>query len=246
MIGEVGSLQTNSAVSAYKKVDSSGKQSAQETVQAQPASSAIKDTVTLNTPPEKEVTYSSALADQERFDSKFIMLRALVANMFKSQGLTVPTGLKDVATAGSAVTNSDGTTSSAATTQTGATTDANSQGSSVIDIGDGKTADIATMTPEEAKKLVAENGYWGIKQTAERIFQQSVAISGNDPGNIDKIKEGILNGFGAAKSVLGGELPDISSKTLDAVMKKLDDWVKNPDQTSGQVSGQTDQTTVPV
>ena len=136
-----------------------------------------------------------------------------MANLFKSQGLTGPS-------------------------------DANGkpQGSSIIDIGDGKTADISTMTPNDAQKLVGEDGYWGVKQTSDRIFQQAVVISGNDPTKIDKVKEGILKGFEMAKTALGGKLPDISQQTLDAVMKKLEDWTKDPAQQSGQ--GQT--LTVPV
>lgn len=213
MIGEVSTSQVNMATTTYKKVESSDTRREQDGAKVQSASGAIKDKVTLNTPEEKKVTYSAPLSDQERLDTKFLMLRGLVANLFKSQGLTGPS-------------------------------DANGkpQGSSIIDIGDGKTADISTMTPNDAQKLVGEDGYWGVKQTSDRIFQQAVGISGNDPTKIDKVKEGILKGFEMAKTALGGKLPDISQQTLDAVMKKLEDWTKDPAQQSGQ--GQT--LTVPV
>ncbi len=240
MIGDIGASQVGSAATPYKIVASSDSRSEQQVVSTQSSSVAVKDRVTLDTPQEKKVTYSSPLTDQQRLDNQFLMLRALVANIFKSQGLTAPPGAASASGAAAGgegtaagVSTSDAATTGATNSDTAATTDAAPQGSSVIDVGGGKSADIATMTPEEAKKLVAEDGYWGVKQTSDRIFQQAVGISGNDPTNIDKVKEGILKGFGMARTALGGELPDISSQTLDAVMKKLDDWVKNPDQSSG-------------
>ena len=199
MIGEISTLQVNMASITYKKVEASDTRHEQEGAKVQSASGVIKDKVTLNTPEEKEVTYSAPLNDQERLDTKFLMLRRLVANLFESQGLIGPSDANG-----------------------------NPHGSSIIDIGDGKTADISTMTPNEAQKLVGEDGYWGAKQTSDRIFQQAVGISGNDPTKIDKIKEGILKGFEMAKKAFGGELPAISQQTLEAVMKKLEDWTNDP------------------
>lgn len=205
MIGEARTLQVNVATTTYKKVESSDTRHEQDGAKVQSASGVIKDKVTLNTPEEKEVTYSAPLSDQERLDTKFLMLRGLVANLFKSQGLAGPS-------------------------------DANGkpQGSTIIDIGDGKTADISKMTPNEAQTLVGEDGFWGVKQTSDRIFQMAVGISGNDPTKIDKVKEGILKGFEMAKKAFGGELPEISQQTLEAVMKKLEEWTQNPAQQPGQ------------
>ncbi len=202
MVGEISASQVSIASSSYKKVESSDTKTI-TTAATATSSSAVKDTVTLNTSPDKAVTYSSPLSDQQRLDSKFLMLRGLVANLFTSQGLTGPTDASGKATS-----------------------------STTIDVGDGKTADISTMTPEEATQLVGKDGYWGVDKTSDRIFQQAVGISGNDPTRIDKIKEGILKGFDMAKKALGGTLPDISQQTLDAVMKKLDDWTSNPTQQS--------------
>jgi len=215
MVGEISASLVSSATTVYKKVETSEQHQTQDGAKAQTASGVIKDKVTINAPTtEKAVTYSSPLTEQERLDTKFLMLRELVANIFKSQGLAGPT--------------------TGANQRSSADTTGTSPGSTLIDIGDGKTADISTMTPDDAKKLVADDGYWGVAKTADRIFQQAVAISGNDPTRIDKVKEGILKGFEMAKKAFGGELPDISQQTLDAVMKKLDNWVQNPDQQSAQ------------
>ncbi len=230
MIGEVGASQVNQAATAYKKVDPSDPQGSREVAVAHSTSAAVKDTVTLNTPQDKAVTYSSPLSDKELLDNKFLMLRALVANIFKSQGLVAPVDSSATAPASSATAPASSAAAGGDGTTAAAATDGAPQGSSVIDVGGGSSADIATMTPEDAKKLVAEDGYWGVKQTSERIFKQAVAISGNDPTRIDKVKEGILTGFGMARTALGSALPDISAKTLDAVMKKLDDWTKNSAQ----------------
>jgi hypothetical protein len=84
---------------------------------------------------------------------------------------------------------------------------------------------IADITPEEAQKLVSDDGYFGVQQTSDRIFQFAVGTAGGDTSRIDAIKEGIDKGFAEAKKAFGDWLPDISYQTYDAVMKKLDDWV---------------------
>jgi len=85
--------------------------------------------------------------------------------------------------------------------------------------------DIASVTPEAAKELVADDGYFGVEKTSERIFQFAVGVAGGDPSRIDAIKEGIDNGFKEALEAFGGWLPDISYATYDTVMEKLDSWV---------------------
>ena len=72
---------------------------------------------------------------------------------------------------------------------------------------------------------ISDDGYFGVDQTSERIFQFAVAIAGGDTSRIDAIKEGIDKGFAGAKKVLGNWLPQISYDTYDAVMNKLDKWV---------------------
>lgn len=93
-----------------------------------------------------------------------------------------------------------------------------------IAVGDSQI-DIADITPEEAQELVSDDGYFGVEQTSERIFQFAVGIAGGDPSRIEAIKEGIDKGFSEAKKAMGDWLPDISYDTYDAVMTKLDDWV---------------------
>ncbi len=91
---------------------------------------------------------------------------------------------------------------------------------------DDNEIDIASITPEEANALVADDGYFGVEQTSERIFQFAVGIAGGDPSRIEAIKEGVDRGFQEALDAFGGTLPDISYETYDAVMEKLDNWVE--------------------
>lgn len=93
-----------------------------------------------------------------------------------------------------------------------------------IAIGDSEI-DITALTPEKAQELISDDGYFGVEQTSDRIFQFAVGIAGGDPSRIEAIKEGIDKGFAEAKKAFGDWLPDISYQTYDAVMDKLDAWV---------------------
>lgn len=89
---------------------------------------------------------------------------------------------------------------------------------------DGETVEIDEETRAEAQALISDDGYWGIEQTSDRIFQFAVANAGGDVRKLDQIKAAVQKGFDMAKEVLGDAMPEISIKTFDAVMGKLDDW----------------------
>lgn len=91
-------------------------------------------------------------------------------------------------------------------------------------IGEGEMDEIQQMTPEEAQALIADDGYWGVEKTSDRIVAFATSAAGNDPVLLGQIKEGINKGFKMAMEAFGGNLPDISYKTYDSVMKKLDEW----------------------
>jgi len=92
--------------------------------------------------------------------------------------------------------------------------------------------DLAAIEPEQAQELISEDGYFGVEQTSELIFQFAIGIAGGDTSRIDAIKEGIDKGFAEAKKALGDWLPDISNGTYDAVMEKLDNWVAQSETTA--------------
>ncbi len=82
------------------------------------------------------------------------------------------------------------------------------------------TVDPATRA--QAQKDIAEDGYWGVEQTSSRIVDFATALTGGDPDKIEKMRDAFEKGFKQATKAWGRELPEISSKTYDAVMEKFD------------------------
>ena len=82
------------------------------------------------------------------------------------------------------------------------------------------TVDAATKA--QAEKDIAEDGYWGVEQTSNRIIDFATALTGGDPDKIEEMREAFKKGYKMAEKTWGGELPDISKRTYDAVMEKFD------------------------
>ena len=76
----------------------------------------------------------------------------------------------------------------------------------------------------QAQADIAEDGYWGVEQTSERIVEFAKALTGGDTSKIEEMKAAFEKGFKAATGAWGSKLPDISQRTYDAVMDKFDDW----------------------
>ena len=76
----------------------------------------------------------------------------------------------------------------------------------------------------QAEADIAEDGYWGVKQTSDRIVDFAKALSGGDPEKADEMIEAFKKGFEEATKTWGDELPDISKQTYDAVLEKMDAW----------------------
>lgn len=86
-----------------------------------------------------------------------------------------------------------------------------------------------TVSPEvkaQAQADIAEDGYWGVEQTSDRIVEFAKALSGGDPEKADEMLEAFKKGFKQATAAWGKKLPDISSRTYDAVVEKMDAWKK--------------------
>lgn len=87
------------------------------------------------------------------------------------------------------------------------------------------------FTIDEAAKLkaqeeISENGYWGVKQTSERILSFAKALTGGDPSKIEEMRAAFEKGFSQATKAWGRDLPSISNDTYDAVMKGFDAWAE--------------------
>lgn len=84
------------------------------------------------------------------------------------------------------------------------------------------TADADTIA--QAKADIAEDGYWGVSQTSERIFSFAIALSGGDADKMEEMVKAVEKGFGEATKTWGRELPDITKDTHTAIMDKFDKW----------------------
>ena len=85
---------------------------------------------------------------------------------------------------------------------------------------------ITEFSQDEAKALVSENGFFGVNNTAQRIFDFVAAHAGNDLEKIQVGREAILKGFRDAEQLFGGTLPDISYQTLDRLLGMVDEKIR--------------------
>ncbi len=92
------------------------------------------------------------------------------------------------------------------------------------------TVDEATKAQAQAD--IAEDGYWGVEQTSDRILDFAKALCGGDPDKIEEMRSAFEKGFKLAEKTWGGKLPDISQRTYDATMKKFDAWASESSKTT--------------
>lgn len=81
---------------------------------------------------------------------------------------------------------------------------------------------IAQLSQDEAAALVSEDGIFGIAQTSERIADFVINGAGSDEDKLRAGREGMIQGFKEAEALWGGELPEISQKTMLAAIEKVD------------------------
>lgn len=77
----------------------------------------------------------------------------------------------------------------------------------------------------QAQADIAEDGYWGVNQTSDRILDFAKALSGNDKSKAQELVDAFKKGFDQATKAWGGKLPDISQQTYDKVLEKFDSWM---------------------
>ncbi|MBO6137521.1 MAG: hypothetical protein J6O71_02820 [Lachnospiraceae bacterium] len=86
--------------------------------------------------------------------------------------------------------------------------------------------EVDEATREQAQKDVAEDGYWGVEQTSDRILDFAKALAGNDPSKANELFDAFEKGFKQATKTWGTDLPEISQKTYDAVKEKFNKWAE--------------------
>ena len=79
-------------------------------------------------------------------------------------------------------------------------------------------------TKADAQQAISEDGFWGVKQTSQRIFDFAAALAGDDVVLMKKYQAAVEKGFGEAEKSWGGSLPSICGDTHTAVNKLFDDY----------------------
>lgn len=91
---------------------------------------------------------------------------------------------------------------------------------------------VDAQTKLQAQKDIAEDGYYGVQQTADRLFDFASALAGDDVDKMKKMQEAMQKGFDQATKAWGQKLPDISQKTMDAANKKFEEYYKSKNSAS--------------
>ena len=101
-------------------------------------------------------------------------------------------------------------------------------------------------TKKKAQEDISEDGYWGVAQTSDRIVSFATALAGDDTDALEEMKEAFIKGYKQAEKQWGGELPEISKKTYDAVMEKFDKLLTPKEETTEETVDTTEDGTVVV
>lgn len=87
-------------------------------------------------------------------------------------------------------------------------------------------------TKKQAQEDIAEDGYWGVKQTSQRLFDFASALAGDDVDKMKEMQEAMEKGFQQATKSWGKDLPQISQDTLEAANKLFEDYYASKNQTT--------------
>lgn len=93
---------------------------------------------------------------------------------------------------------------------------------------------VDAKTKAEAQSAISEDGYWGVKQTSQRIFDFALALSGGDDDKMDEMLAAFEKGFKLATKAWGSTLPDISQQTYDAVQDLFRNYKTPSDVAEGK------------
>ena len=87
---------------------------------------------------------------------------------------------------------------------------------------------------KQAQEDISEDGYGGVKQTSQRLFDFASALAGDDVEKMKEMQKAMEKGFKLATKDWGQDLPGISKDTLDAANKLFDDYYasKSAEQTT--------------
>ncbi len=86
---------------------------------------------------------------------------------------------------------------------------------------------VDAATKAQAQKDIGEDGYWGVKQTSQRLFDFASALASDDVEKMKKMQAAMEKGYRLATKSWGRDLPGISKDTLDVANQLFDDYYKS-------------------
>ena len=84
----------------------------------------------------------------------------------------------------------------------------------------------------QAQKDISEDGYYGVKQTSQRLFDFAQALAGDDVDKMKEMQKAMEKGFKQATKTWGRELPSICKETMNAANKLFEDYYNSKEQIS--------------
>jgi len=91
--------------------------------------------------------------------------------------------------------------------------------------GHSHSVKIEGLTQEEAKELVSDDGFFGVNQTAKRVFDFVIKGAEDNPELLKAGRQGVIEGLKDAEKEWGGKLPDIAYKTQAKTLQMLDEYM---------------------
>ena len=83
---------------------------------------------------------------------------------------------------------------------------------------------VDAATRAQAQKDISDDGYYGVKQTSQRLFDFAAALAGDDVDKMKEMQKAMEKGFKQATKTWGRELPAICKETMNAANKLFEDY----------------------
>jgi len=102
------------------------------------------------------------------------------------------------------------------------------QKSSNIDLSQIKYNDrpITELSPGEARELISEDGFLGVKKTSLRLADFAIQAAGDDVEKLKVARGAVLRGFKEAEESFGGSMPEISYETINRALELIDEKIR--------------------
>ena len=94
----------------------------------------------------------------------------------------------------------------------------------------GGNVKVDAATRAQAQKDISEDGYYGVKQTSQRLFDFAQALAGDDVDKMKEMQKAMEKGFKQATKTWGRELPSICKETMTAANKLFEDYYSSKEQ----------------